>query len=165
MAGKNYAAACAHNPAGIPPACGLCVPVAYVEDKPTQFLVTGDETNPKDLVGVKKVSTFVFPSTALLHGSHAMMNGASKYGPYNWREKKVRASIYLDALERHVMAWKEREEIAEDSGVHHLGHALACVAIIIDAMETGNLLDDRPKNGNGTLKLLTRLNETIRKKD
>jgi dATP/dGTP diphosphohydrolase len=122
-----------------------------------------DKTNPKDLIGVKKVSTFVFPSTALLHGSHAMMNGASKYGPYNWREKKVKASIYLDALERHITAWKEREEIAEDSGVHHLGHALACIAIIIDAMETGGLIDDRPKNGEGTLKLLARLNEAIKK--
>jgi len=124
-----------------------------------------DKTNPKDLIGVKKVSTFVFPSAALLHGSHAMMNGASKYGPYNWREKKVKASIYLDALERHITSWKEREEIAEDSGVHHLGHALACIAIIIDAMETGNLVDDRPVNGQGTLDLLDRLNEKIRQLD
>jgi hypothetical protein len=122
-----------------------------------------DKTNPKDLLGVKKVSTFVFPSAAHLHGSHAMMYGAKLYGPYNWREKKVKASIYLDALERHVTSWKEGEEVAQDSGVHHLGHALACIAIIIDAMETGNLLDDRPPHGEGTLKLLARLNDAIKK--
>lgn len=120
-----------------------------------------DETNPKDLLGVKKVSTAVFPAVALLHGSHAMMNGAEKYGPYNWREKQVRASIYLDACERHLLAWREREETAEDSGVHHLGHAMACLAILLDAQATGNLADDRPRNGEGFLKALTDLNITL----
>lgn len=121
-----------------------------------------DLTNPKDLLGIKKISTFVFPSSALLHGSHAMMFGASRYQAYNWREKKVKASIYLDALERHITSWKEGEEHASDSGVHHLGHAIACIAIIIDAMTTGNLVDDRPKHGKGTLELLSELNAKVK---
>lgn len=120
-----------------------------------------DETNPKDLLGVRKISTVVFPAVALLHGSHAMMNGSSKYGPYNWREKKVRATIYLDACERHLLSWREKEETSEDSGVHHLGHALACLAILLDAQATGNLVDDRPNHGEGFLKTLSDLNKTI----
>lgn len=110
-----------------------------------------DETNPKDLIGAKKVKRSLIPASAQIHESRAFENGADKYGAYNWRRKKVRASIYVDATIRHLIdAWFDsREEVAEDSGVHHLGHARACLAILIDAMETGNLIDDRPPMGKG----------------
>ena len=119
--------------------------------------------NPKDLLGQKKVSITKFPLSALIHGAHAMMNGASKYGPYNWRAKDVVASIYVDAAMRHLTSWFEREEIAEDSNVHHLAHALACIGILIDAMENGNLVDDRPeaKNKEVIKNLLDRLSKSI----
>lgn len=122
------------------------------------------DTNPKDLIGSKKVSISKFPMVALIYGSHAMMNGASKYGPYNWRAKDVQASIYVDAAFRHLIAWFEREENAEDSGVHHLGHALATIAIILDARENGSLIDDRPSSRKSEVikKLLGELAETIK---
>jgi len=119
-----------------------------------------DEANPKDRLGVKKVSISKLPAVAILHGAHAMMDGAKKYGPYNWREKKVRASIYLDAAQRHLALWQEREEVAPDSGVHHLGHAIACLAILLDAQATGNLVDDRPQNGRVS-EVLNDLNKKI----
>jgi hypothetical protein len=75
-----------------------------------------------------------------------MMDGAGKYNPYNWRDNKVVASIYIDACIRHLLSWYEGEEEAEDSGCHHLGHARACLGILLDAQETGNLVDDRPVN-------------------
>ncbi len=100
--------------------------------------------NPKDLFGAVKASITKLPAIAVVHGACAMMNGAVKYGPYNWRDKKVIASIYIDAASRHLMAWFEGEEVASDSQVHHLGHAIACCAIILDAQMTGNLIDDRP---------------------
>jgi len=105
-----------------------------------------DTTNPKDLVGSTKVSLSKFPSVALIHGAHAMMDGARKYGPYNWRDKKVQASIYVDAALRHLADWFDGEELAEDSQVHHLGHAIACCAILLDAQATDSLIDDRPIN-------------------
>lgn len=103
--------------------------------------------NPKDRCGIKKVSLSKFPMTALAHGAHAMMDGAYKYGPYNWRENAVISSIYIDAALRHIGFWFDGEENAEDSDVHHLGHAIACIAIILDAQTTCNLIDDRPKRG------------------
>lgn len=104
--------------------------------------------NPKDALGMKKVSLSKFPAAARLYGALAMMDGARKYGPYNWRENKVIASIYIDACYRHIDAWFDsNEEVAEDSGVPHLGHAIACLAILVDALETGNLDDDRPVPG------------------
>lgn len=120
--------------------------------------------NPKDLFGNKKVSITKLPLVAVLHGAHAMMNGADKYGPYNWRDKAVIASIYVDAAMRHLMSWFEREQVAEDSGVHHLGHALACCAILLDAEATGNLIDDRPEVNPDVSKVLNTLSEVIQQK-
>lgn len=117
--------------------------------------------NPKDLVGAKKVSITKLPPVALLHAAHALMNGAGKYGAYNWREKAVQASIYVDACERHLNAWFDGEEEATDSGVHHLGHAMACLAILLDAQETGNLVDDRPVKTGAFCRVLERLHRKI----
>jgi len=106
-------------------------------------------TNPKDLVGVKKISLTSIPSTALLHEARAFMNGAQRYGPFNWRDVPVQARIYVDACLRHLFSWFEGEEYADDSGVHHLGHARACLGILLDAIENHKLVDDRPiKNGS-----------------
>ena len=122
-----------------------------------------ETANPKDLLGVKKVSLTKLPPVAVLHAAHALMNGATKYGPYNWRDKAVRASIYVDACERHLNAWLDGEEDATDSGVHHLGHAIACLAILLDAQEAGKLVDDRPLQGaGGFCRVLDRLNQKIK---
>lgn len=103
--------------------------------------------NPKDLVGIKKVSLSKVPATSIIHEALAMRDGAAKYGPHNWRENPVIASIYVDAAMRHILAWFDGEEVAEDSSVHHLGHAKACLGIILDAMESNTLGDDRPLPG------------------
>lgn len=129
--------------------------------------------NPKDLVGNTKVSITKLPVIGTIMGAMAMMDGAEKYGPYNWREKDVVAHIYVDAAMRHWMDWFEGQEAASDSKVHHLGHAIACAAIILDAQANGNLIDDRPikKNEDGTPvnldwlpELLDKLSETIKSK-
>ena len=76
-----------------------------------------------------------------------MQNGAEKYGAYNWRDKEVILSIYVDAAMRHLLSFYDGEEKARDSGVHHLGHTMACCAILLDAGRLGVLVDDRPKPG------------------
>ena len=117
-----------------------------------------DKTNPKDLLGTKKVPNLsVIPSASIIYEGLAMRYGAYEapladgksfgYGPHNWREKKVKASIYVDACIRHLMSWVDGEANASDSGVPHLGHAKACLGILADAIESGNLVDDRPKAG------------------
>lgn len=100
-------------------------------------------TNPKDVIGSDKVPLSLFPAAALEHGSLAMLEGALKYGRDNFRVAGVRSSIYVDAALRHIMAWNNGEDVAPDSGVSHLGHVLACVAIILDAQAQGSLTDDR----------------------
>lgn len=103
--------------------------------------------NPKDLQGIKKPPLHLIPPSALIYESMAFLEGASKYDPYNWREKPVKATVYISALLRHVMCYLDGQEVSSDAGVPHLANARACLAILIDAKECGNLVDDRPKPG------------------
>lgn len=118
-----------------------------------------DNTNPKDRLGAKKVNLHLVPPASKIYQALAMENGAKKYGPYNWRDKKVQLSIYISAIQRHVDAFFDGEELAEDSGVPHLAHAIANLGIIIDALETGCLIDDRPIKGPAA-RLIKQLTKT-----
>lgn len=102
-----------------------------------------NDQNPKTPFGMKKPSLWNVPFTAVFHASLAHLHGALKYGRFNWRKDPVSASTYIDAAMRHINEWKEGAQIASDSGVHHLAHAIACLNIIIDAQEHETLIDDR----------------------
>lgn len=104
-------------------------------------------TNPKDAIGCHKLPLHLWPSTATSLGCLALLDGALKYGRGNWRVAGVRASIYFDAASRHLNAWFEGESVDPDSGIPHLGHALACLAILVDAEAAGRLVDDRQVPG------------------
>lgn len=106
-----------------------------------------DDTNPKDLIGVTKCPLRFVPPALAIEAAPAMANGAAKYGPYNWRSKKVRMTVYLEAIQRHLYALLDGEDIAADSGATHVGHIAACCGIIADARAGGNLIDDRPVKG------------------
>ena len=103
--------------------------------------------NPKDAMGDKKPDVSLVPPAAILYTAHGFRDGAQKYGPYNWRENPVRMRVYLAAAMRHIMQVLDGEDVDPTSGVPHIGHALASLAIIADAAHTGNLLDDRPNPG------------------
>jgi hypothetical protein len=108
---------------------------------------TSDTTNPKDLLGVCKPQLNLVPPALMIHVAKAMENGAKKYGPYNWRDKKVKMSVYIAGAQRHLAALLDGEDLAEDSDVHHAAHTAACCAIILDALECNCLTDDRPPKG------------------
>lgn len=106
-----------------------------------------DETNPKDAIGDRKPPLWLVPAAATIVESEVFRLGAAKYGPYNWRQKKVRATVYVAALLRHVYSYLDGEDLDPESGQSHVAHARACTAILLDAAETGNLIDDRPPPG------------------
>lgn len=99
--------------------------------------------NPKDMIGSAKLPLHLWPTTASAMGCLGLLDGALKYGRSNFRQIGVRASIYADACKRHVNAWFEGEDVDPDSGLPHLAHALACLAILVDAQAAGKLYDDR----------------------
>jgi hypothetical protein len=103
--------------------------------------------NPKDAYGIQKVPLHVVPPSSIIAEALALRDGARKYGAYNWRSSRVQAIVYFDACMRHLLSWFDGEELASDSKVPHLAHAKACIAILIDAAETGTLDDNRPPKG------------------
>jgi len=100
-------------------------------------------SNPKDVIGSGKAPLHLVPASLRAGASLAFMEGALKYGRFNWRLAGVRASIYYDALNRHLEAWFNGEDTDQASGLPHLFKAAACIAILIDAVELDKLVDDR----------------------
>lgn len=105
------------------------------------------DDNPKTAIGVTKAPYHLVPPVAIHHTAAAFADGAKKYGPYNWREKRVSSSVYYGAALRHLTAWWDGEDLSQDAQVHHLGHVMACCAIILDGMGINMLNDDRPTKG------------------
>lgn len=104
----------------------------HVEDKPAEGSKPTNPQNPKDIIGSDKLPLHLWPTTATALGSIALLEGALKYGRTNWRPIGVKASVYYAALNRHMNAWWEGEDNAPDSQIDHLGHAIACLAILIE---------------------------------
>lgn len=125
--------------------------------KPAQPATTYADGNPKAIQGAKKYSLRLLPLPAAIVVNQALEDGVAKYGAANWRETGVAASVYIDACERHIKQWYDgSQELALDSMIHNLGHAMACLAIIVDAQHNGKLIDDRPMPCKDTDSLLLR---------
>lgn len=107
----------------------------------------GDGENPKDRVGVRKPPLHLIPPAAEILESAVMALGAKKYGAFNWRTANVKASVYVAAARRHLLQWFDGQDDDDESGVSHLAHARACLGILLDALATGHLVDDRPSPG------------------
>lgn len=108
-----------------------------------------DSTNPKDRVGVSKISLTRVPATALIEMAKAGTYGNFMYEPFNWRDKdkKIGYTVYLDAILRHVFRLYDGEDVDSDSLVSHWGHIAQTCAVAIDAIAMGNFVDDRPPTG------------------
>lgn len=118
-----------------------------------------DKTNPKDILGATKPMLGLNPRVALLWMAKAFEFGAhgrdangvqvrpKGYGEYNWRERDVSEMVYVHAMERHIADYLDGQDLASDSKCKHLGHIMACAAILLDAEECGALKRDRPKPG------------------
>ncbi len=106
-------------------------------------------SNPKQIYGDQKVPLHFVPAASTIHEAQAFKEGARKYKAFNWRLNAVEAMTYIGAALRHIAAYTDGEdfdpEITEPT--HHLGLAKACLGIILDSYETGNLIDNRPPKG------------------
>lgn len=102
------------------------------------------ESNPKDAIGTLKPGRSNVPRTVLAELDVAMLEGAVKYGRHNYREIGVRASIYVDAADRHIDKFWEGQDIDPDSGLHHITKAIASLTVLRDAIIQDKCIDDRP---------------------
>lgn len=101
-------------------------------------------TNPKDMIGTRKAPLSTVPMGVIVEMGVGMLEGAAKYGRHNYRCSGVRASVYFDALMRHMIAWWEGEDIDPDSGLSHITKAMCTLAVLRDAQMQGMVTDDRP---------------------
>ncbi len=106
--------------------------------------------NPKKAYGATKPSLGLIPPVALLHEAMAFEDGASKYDAFNWRKDPVEVMTYVHAALRHLQNYADGEEYTSDTGVHNLGAVRACCGILLDSMELGILIDNRPPPGKSS---------------
>lgn len=118
-------------------------------------LTESKPSNPKDVLGVRKVPMSTIPANVIAEVGVAMLEGACKYGRSNYRAAGVRASVYYDATMRHLMAWWEGEDTDPDSGMSHITKAITSLVVLRDAMIQGMVTDDRPPQ---SAEFLARLN-------
>lgn len=102
------------------------------------------ETNPKDACGIKKIPSSTISAVVKAEVGVAMLEGAMKYGRHNYRVTGVRASVYYDAVNRHMDAFWEGEVTDPDSGLPHISKAIAGLIVLRDAQLQGKFVDDRP---------------------
>jgi len=79
----------------------LGIPIIYMDPLPA--VEQPDTTNPKDILGSLKPQLNLVPSALMLRVAKVMELGAKKYGPFNWRTKKVRLTVYAAAAMRHLL--------------------------------------------------------------
>ena len=106
------------------------------------------DTNPKDAIGSLKMPLHLVSPVVKAYQAVAHFLGNVKYGAWNYRAGGARASVYRAALERHMDRWWEGEEFDPVDGTPHLANALACINILIECSERGNLVDDRPPSAD-----------------
>jgi hypothetical protein len=99
--------------------------------------------DPKGAAGALKTPLGLIPSYAMEQTAWVHKLGAEKYGPFNWRKTGVCASTYVNAILRHLNAWRDGETVDPESGISHLAHVACSCNILLDAGFCGTLQDDR----------------------
>ena len=120
-----------------------------------------NDPNPKQAYGDRKVPLQLIPPAAEVYMAVALREGAFKYGAWNYRESPIELMTYVGAIKRHLAAIVNGEWVDLDPVVNadrtvlmappkpHLAGILGSAAILADAYENGNLIDNRPKTTGG----------------
>jgi hypothetical protein len=83
----------------------------------------------------------LLPPYALEEVAKVLTFGAKKYKPDNWRYVPGGEKRYHDALYRHLVEYTKGNKIDDETGLHHLAHAVCCAMFIIDADVSGRELE------------------------
>lgn len=116
--------------------------------------------DPKQVHAIKKVTFDSVPITLDILATYGADSGASKYGQYNWlqlEDGSMSLMTYLNAIKRHWILFRAGQDTASDSGIHHLDHLIAGLAVVRDAMIFGKVHDDRVKLTNSQIETLEAL--------
>lgn len=76
--------------------------------------------------------------------ARAFMHGEGKYGRGNFRNGFVNTRLLAAAM-RHLMQFNSGEDNDSESGISHLGHALAAIMMLLDNQKEGKSTEGRYK--------------------
>ena len=85
------------------------------------------------------------PYAFLVEVAKALMYGEKKYGRYNF-EKGFPVHRLLSATLRHIWAYVNGEDNDPESGLSHIAHAGASLAMLVRCLELGTATDTRSKS-------------------
>ena len=91
-----------------------------------------------------KVDISLVPLVATEAEARALMFGEKKYGRYNYTQG-FETSRLVAACLRHVLAYQDGEDTDPESGLSHIGHAKACLSMLLHCDQLGTLRDNRLK--------------------
>lgn len=84
----------------------------------------------------------ILTKESLVAEAQAFAYGALKYDRSNYK-KGMEWTRVIDASLRHIMAFNSKEDFDSESGLNHLWHAKACLAMLIYYYENKVGKDDR----------------------
>jgi hypothetical protein len=129
---------------------------------PDNYYAEGDINSQKRGSGARanrgKVSLSLVPLHLFAGAARVFMGGKLKYAPFNWC-KGIAWSTCFDCLLRHLFKWFYcHEELDEESGEHHLDHAIANLLMLRHYHITYKNGDDRPPTFTGFAEALKDFN-------
>lgn len=77
-----------------------------------------------------KTQYHLIPPRELKQLAEILTFGAAKYGENNW-QKCDNPMRYVDALFRHIEAWRSGSDLDDETMKPHLAHALCCCLFIL----------------------------------
>lgn len=118
------------------------------QNGPDDFYAEGDINSEAKGSGARanlgKVSLSLVPLHLFAGAARVFMGGKLKYAPFNW-SKGMAWSTCFDCLMRHLLKWFYcREELDNESGEHHLDHAIANLLMLRHYHIAYRNGDDRP---------------------
>lgn len=92
----------------------------------------------------------LLPSLPLVEIAKVLTYGARKYKPNNWRFGLPWGDTYA-SMQRHLLAWQNREDKDPETGISHLAHAGCQLMFLLEYELTKTGTDDRwtPVNEEG----------------
>ena len=109
-----------------------------------------NHADPKGVEGAKhdngKPDLSLVPYIAISTEALALGFGEKKYGRYNYTNGFEVSRLTAAAL-RHLFAYNGGETYDPESGLHHIGHARATLAMLLHCEQLGTLRDNRHGRG------------------
>lgn len=105
-----------------------------------------DKESPNPDIGPKydegKLQYSLIPPVATKALAEVLTFGAKKYAPNSWQKVPDAERRYLDALIRHLEAYRSGEELDSESNLSHLSHLLCNASFLL------YFQNERLKNGS-----------------